>query len=74
MTDAQPIGGDMAHFPENALTILQARYFKKNAAGELIEKSPEQLFERVAAHIAAVEKSAEQQKKWKAKVMNKKAK
>lgn len=55
----------MAHFPENALTILQARYFKKNAAGELIEKSPEQLFERVAAHIAAVEKSAEQQKKWK---------
>jgi len=55
----------MSDFNENALTILKARYFRKNATGELIEKTPEQLFDRVASHIASVEKTPAEQKKWK---------
>jgi ribonucleoside-diphosphate reductase alpha chain len=55
----------MNQFSENAITILKARYFKKSADGELLEKTPEHLFDRVAGHIAAVEKSPAEQKKWK---------
>ncbi len=39
---------------ENAQKVLEARYLKKNEAGECIE-TPEQLFRRVAATIADVE-------------------
>lgn len=55
----------MNRFHENAMTILKARYFKKNAKGELMEKKPEDLFDRVAEHIASVEKSPAEQKRWK---------
>lgn len=50
---------------ENALKVLQARYLKKNEAGQC-EETPAALFWRVAAHIAAAERlygatSSEQQ-------------
>lgn len=49
--------GDPAGFSENALKILKARYFLKNEKGELVDKSPEDLFRRVAGHVASAEKT-----------------
>ena len=46
-----------AGFSENALKILKARYFLKNEKGELVDKTPEDLFRRVAAHVASAEKN-----------------
>ncbi len=46
-----------AGFSENALKILRARYFLKDEKGELLDKSPEDLFRRVAGHIASAEKT-----------------
>ncbi len=40
---------------ENALTVLKKRYLKKDSSGNLIE-TPDQLFKRVAHHIALAEK------------------
>ena len=40
---------------ENARTVLKRRYLKKDAAGNICE-SPEDMFRRVAAHIAQAEK------------------
>ena len=40
---------------ENALTVLKNRYLKKDSNGNLIE-NPEQMFRRVAHHIALAEK------------------
>ena len=54
----------MEGFTENALTILKARYFKKNAAGELIEKKPSELFKRVSEYIVEAEKSDKDRKYW----------
>lgn len=54
----------MEGFTENAMKILRARYFKRNASGELEETLPSQLFSRVAAHIAQAEKGAEAKRKW----------
>ncbi|MCK7482932.1 MAG: hypothetical protein M0C28_41825 [Candidatus Moduliflexus flocculans] len=39
-------------FSDNALKILKARYFLKNEKGELLDKSPEDLFRRVATYVA----------------------
>jgi ribonucleoside-diphosphate reductase alpha chain len=49
-------------FSENALKILKARYFLKNDKGEFVDKSPEDLFRRVADHIATAEKKADRKK------------
>ncbi|MCP5105909.1 MAG: adenosylcobalamin-dependent ribonucleoside-diphosphate reductase [bacterium] len=54
----------MEGFSENALTILKARYFKKNAQGELIENKPSELFKRVAEYIAGAEKENKDKKLW----------
>ncbi len=54
----------MEGFTENALTILRARYFKKNAAGELIENKPSELFKRVSEYIVEAEKSDKEKKYW----------
>ncbi|MBN1273408.1 MAG: adenosylcobalamin-dependent ribonucleoside-diphosphate reductase [Candidatus Aminicenantes bacterium] len=51
-------------FSNNALRILKARYFKKNEKGEFLDKSPSDLFRRVARAVAAVEKTDKDQKKW----------
>ncbi|MEN6560019.1 MAG: adenosylcobalamin-dependent ribonucleoside-diphosphate reductase [Acidobacteriota bacterium] len=44
-------------FTENALKILKARYFLKDDQGELVDKSPEDLFRRVASYVAGAEKT-----------------
>lgn len=51
-------------FSENALRILKARYFMRNEKGELLEKTPSQLFKRVADFIASAEKSERLRKLW----------
>lgn len=51
-------------FSENALKILNARYFKKDENGELIETKPSQLFKRVSKYIANAEKSKADKKYW----------
>ena len=55
---------ETAGFSENALKILKARYFLKNEKGELIDKTPADLFRRVAVHIASAEKSRADRKKY----------
>jgi len=42
-------------FSENALTVLKARYLKRNEKGEVIE-TPDEMLHRVAKHIASPEK------------------
>jgi ribonucleoside-diphosphate reductase alpha chain len=54
----------MEGFNDNALTILKARYFKKNAQGALIETKPEELFKRVAEYIADAEKEKKDKEYW----------
>ncbi len=51
-------------FSENAIKILKARYYLKNDKGELVDKSPEDLFRRVAAHVASAEKTKADRKKY----------
>lgn len=46
---------DAAPLTDQALTILRARYLRKNAQGAVIE-TPAQLFQRVAANIAEAER------------------
>ena len=41
---------------ENAKTVLERRYLKKDASGKVCE-TPEHMFRRVAAHIAEAEKN-----------------
>ena len=48
---------ETAGFSENAINILKARYYLRNEKGELQDKSPEDLFRRVAEAIAAAEKT-----------------
>lgn len=42
-------------FSENALKILKERYFLKNKSGDFLEKTPEELFKRIADFIAKAE-------------------
>ncbi|MGZ5480121.1 MAG: ribonucleotide reductase N-terminal alpha domain-containing protein, partial [Candidatus Aminicenantales bacterium] len=51
-------------FSENALKILTARYFLKDEKGELVDKTPEDLFRRVATHVASAEKNKAARKKY----------
>jgi len=62
LTKASPIRLDKSIFikngvdlSENARRVLERRYLKKNRKGRIIEK-PEQMFSRVAHHIAKAEK------------------
>ncbi len=41
---------------QNALTVLERRYLKRDSQGQVIE-TPEEMFRRVAQHIASVETS-----------------
>jgi ribonucleoside-diphosphate reductase alpha chain len=47
---------------ENALRILQARYLKKDHQGQVVE-SPEEMFRRVADHVASAESIFDPQSK-----------
>ncbi len=51
-------------FSANALKILRARYFLKNDKGEFLDKTPADLFRRVAVHIASAEKNKTSRKKY----------
>lgn len=51
-------------FSPNALRILKARYFMKNEKGEFLDKTPPDLFRRVAAHIAEAEKNSTERRAW----------
>ena len=51
-------------FSDNALKILKARYFLKNEKGDLLDKSPEDLFRRVATYVATAEKSKADRKRY----------
>ncbi|MFH1861427.1 MAG: ribonucleotide reductase N-terminal alpha domain-containing protein, partial [bacterium] len=42
-------------YSENSLSVLDRRYLAKNEVGEIIE-TPEEMFRRVAAHVASAEK------------------
>ena len=55
---------DKAGFSENALKILKARYFLKDEKGELIDRTPADLFRRVADHVASAEKSKADRRKY----------
>jgi ribonucleoside-diphosphate reductase alpha chain len=57
----------MENFPENALKILRARYFKKDEKGVLLESKPSELFRRVSRFIAQAEKSEADRKLWEEK-------
>jgi len=54
----------MEGFSANAITILKARYFKKDGKGTLTEKKPSGLFRRVAKFIARAEQNEKNQKYW----------
>ncbi len=54
----------MENFPENALKILRARYFKKDETGTLVESKPSELFRRVARFIAQAERGQGEKKLW----------
>jgi len=51
-------------FSPNALRILKARYFMKNEKGEFLDKTPADLFWRVARFVAVAEKSPSERRKW----------
>ena len=60
----------MEGFTDNALTILRARYFKKDETGALLEEKPSQLFQRVAHHVAGAEKKPQERKHWEKAFLN----
>jgi len=51
-------------FTENALKILRARYLMRSEQGEFLDKSPADLFRRVARYIASAEKTKKGQELW----------
>lgn len=51
-------------FSENALKILETRYYIKNEKGERLDNNPSDLFRRVSEYIASAEKTKTAQKKW----------
>ncbi|MBI4882252.1 MAG: ribonucleotide-diphosphate reductase subunit alpha, partial [Planctomycetes bacterium] len=51
-------GSDRGLLSENAVRVLENRYLKKDVSGKIVE-TPREMFERVARHVAAVEKKPE---------------
>lgn len=51
-------------FSINSMRILKARYFMKDDAGGLRDKSPADLFRRVARHVASAEADEEDRRVW----------
>ncbi|MBU0971098.1 MAG: vitamin B12-dependent ribonucleotide reductase [Proteobacteria bacterium] len=56
MRDGKQDTDQIVFLTENARTVLERRYLKKDASGKVCE-SPEHMFRRVAAHIAEAEKN-----------------
>ncbi len=57
-------------FSENALFIMKKFYFKKDKEGNLLEKKPEDLFNRVSEFIVQAETSPDKKKKLKHELFN----
>ncbi len=51
-------------FSPNAIRILKARYYLKNDKGGFLDRSPADLFRRVAGFIAGAEKGAAERDRW----------
>lgn len=60
----------MEGFSENAIKILNARYYRKDEQGKLIEKKPSDLFRRVSKYVAQIEKTTEKRKFWQERFFN----
>ena len=56
MTDKTAIDADIEFISRNSRAVLERRYLKKDEAGKVCE-SPEDMFRRVADHIALAEKN-----------------
>lgn len=55
----------MAKLNDNALKLLEKRYYlRESKTGEIIEHSPEELFNRVAKYISNAEETKELKEKW----------
>ena len=52
-------------FSKNALRILKARYFMTDNDGNMADKTPSDLFSRVADHIASAEQTEKEKSIWK---------
>ncbi|MGD2295931.1 MAG: adenosylcobalamin-dependent ribonucleoside-diphosphate reductase [Candidatus Aminicenantes bacterium] len=52
-------------FSENAIRILKARYFRKDMSGKILDRTPSDLFSRVAEYIASAETSPKKITFWK---------
>jgi ribonucleoside-diphosphate reductase alpha chain len=61
---------DRDGFSSNALRILEARYFMKTETGEMLDKSPADLFSRVADFVATAEKTKKEQQTWSRRFLN----
>jgi len=61
---------DRDGFSSNALRILEARYFMKTVSGEMLDKSPADLFSRVADFVATAEKTKKEQQIWSRRFLN----
>lgn len=58
----------MAILNQNALELLQKRYYlRDNLTGEMIEHTPEEMFNRVAKVVSSAEKTEQLQKYWEQK-------
>ena len=57
-------------FSQNAMRILKARYFMKSEDGEFLDKSPSDLFFRVARQIALAEETRVNRKNGKIDFLN----
>ncbi len=55
---------DEQGFSPNAIRILKARYYLKDDKGGFLDKSPSDLFRRVATFIAGAEKGAVERDRW----------
>lgn len=51
-------------FSKNALRILKTRYYMRNEEGNLLDKTPADMFRRVADFVASAENSREERQKW----------
>lgn len=61
-----PVHADGNYLNNNELakSVYEKKYFVKDLNGELLEHSPEELFNRVSAFIAAIEPQKEKAEKW----------
>lgn len=57
-------------FSQNALRILKARYLMRNEKGKFLDKTPSDLFTRVANFVASAESTKKEKQKWTKKFYN----